>query len=653
MPVPRFAMRFARMRLILAATLLVASLAGMAMYGLSRPVSFDGAMNLQVAQSLAEGRGYVRSYGGVRPFPQEVQTNTPYVVPAAMVFAMAGTGIVQAQAVNYAYMLGWLLLVAFVVARYKGPVAGMLSATALMATPGFYWIGFNGWGELVALFWWSVGTCLLLGRTRPWLHALGAIALGLALATKTVILIGVAATMLMYGIWLLSEARERGLASSTARLFLAVCCLALPLALVELWRIHSMGGVAPYLAWWKAQAGAIVLQTGVESGPKVALAHKAFVHFQVLALQTRLPAWLLGLWLLLPVAWSAAAFTRIRPWQTAYARLWATVFLVVVVYVAWYLAITPDTHVRLRRIEIGLILVQCLWLLCIGWYSTRSRNGWLRWPALGSVLVFAVVLALFANDAIFDMRRNWRPDLSTFEDTAAKVRGLPADARMFGKGFLSAPVLALYSGRDFDDIDRYTPDDLARIGSGYIVVDAMLAREGRFVPELLRYPSATVVEMPSFKVYRLDFAHPNDPFAGNPATSAAALPWVDFKTTRYPFVFGFLPPMRNGSSWVRNDAEILLRYPGSRDVLLIAYRPAGPYARGENLTLHASLDGCELGSKALLPGKHELRFGIPGSCGLKPGGNVRLRIRSDNMQLSDISNMRQRSYIMLAAGFQD
>jgi hypothetical protein len=652
MSISRFAARFPRMGLILSAMLLMASLAGMAMYGLGRPVSFDGAMNLQVAQSLAEGEGYVRSYGGVRPFPEEVQTNAPYVIPAAVVFAMAGTGIVQAQAVNYAYMLGWLLLVAFVVARFKGPVAGMLSAIALMATPGFYWIGFNGWGELVALFWWGIGTYLMLAQPRPWMRALGAVALGLALATKTVILIGVAATMLAYGIWLLAEARERGFASGASRLALAACCVMLPLAFVELWRIHSLGGMAAYLAWWKPQVGAIVFQAGVSGGPGVAMTQKVSLHFQVLALQTRLPAWLLGLWLSLPLAWSVAAFMRDRPWRSAGGRLWATVFLVVAVYLVWYLAITPDTHVRLRRIEIGLILVQCLWLFCIGWCSTRLREGWLRWLALASVLVFAVVLALFANDAIFDMRRGWRPDLSTFEDTTARIRALPADAPMFGKGFLSAPVLALYAERDFDNIDRYTSDDLARIGTGYIVVDSLLAKDGRFAPELLRYPSVPVVEARGFKVYRLDFTHPEDPFRAVPAT-ARTLPWVDFSTGRYPFVFGLQPPMRNGSSWARSDVEILLEYPGSRDVLLVAYRPKAAYARGEKLTLSASLDGCALGSRTLLAGKHDLRFAVPGGCGLEPGQNVRLRIRSDNMLPSDIRNMRQLSYVVLAAGFHD
>lgn len=652
MSISRFAARFPRMGLILSAVLLVATLAGMAMYGLGRPVSFDGAMNLQVAQSLAEGRGYVRDYGGMRPFPEEVQTNAPYVIPAAIVFAMAGTGIVQAQAVNYGYMLGWLLLVAFVVARFRGPVAGMLSAIALMATPGFYWIGFNGWGELVALFWWGVGTYLMLAHRRPWMHALGAVALGLALATKTVILIGVAATMLVYGVWLLAEARERGFASSASRLVAATCCVMLPLAFVELWRMHALGGMNPYLAWWKPQADAIFFQAGVSGGPGAGIAQKAFTHFQALALQTRLPAWLLGLWLSLPLAWSVGAFTRDRPWRSPGGRLWATVFLVVAVYLVWYLAITPDTHVRLRRIEIGLILGQCLWLFCIGWCSTRLREAPLRWPAFASMLVFGVVLVLFANDAMFDMRRSWRPDLSTFEDTTARVRALPPDAPMFGKGFLSAPVLALYAERDFDNIDRYTSDDLARIGTGYIVVDGLLAKDGRFAPELMRYPSDPVVEARGFRVYRLDFAHPEDPFRALSA-SANALPWVDLRTGRYPFVFGLQPPMRNGSSWARTDVEILLEYPGSGDVLVVAYRPNAAYARGETLTLNASLDGCALGWRRLPAGKHELRFSVPGACRLESGQKVRLRIRSDNMLPIDIRNMRQLSYVVLAAGFHE
>jgi hypothetical protein len=262
------------------------------------------------------------------------------------------------------------------------------------------------------------------------------------------------------------------------------------------------------------------------------------------------------------------------------------------------------------------------------------------------------VLGLFANDAIFDMRRGWGPDLSTFEDTTARVRALPADAPLFGKGFLSAPVLALYAERDFDNIDRYTSDDLARIGTGYIVVDGLLAKDGRFAPELLRYPSEPVVEARGFKVYRVDFAHPEDPFRALPA-SANALPWVDLGAGRYPFVFGLQPPMRNGSSWARSDVEILLEYPGSGDVLVVAYRPNAAYARGENLTLNASLDGCMLGSRRLLAGKHELRFAVPARCGLEPGQKVRLRIRSDNMLPNDIRNMRQLSYVMLAAGFHE
>ena len=61
-----------------------ALLAWMVLFAAKAPPSFDGAMNLQVAQSLANGEGYRRSYADRIAFPQEVQTNAPYVVPAAV-----------------------------------------------------------------------------------------------------------------------------------------------------------------------------------------------------------------------------------------------------------------------------------------------------------------------------------------------------------------------------------------------------------------------------------------------------------------------------------------------------------------------------------------------------------------------------------------
>jgi len=66
------------------------------------PVSFDGAMNLQVAASLADGHGYARFYDEWILFPEEVQTNAPFILPASLVFALFGVSLATAQVVSIA-----------------------------------------------------------------------------------------------------------------------------------------------------------------------------------------------------------------------------------------------------------------------------------------------------------------------------------------------------------------------------------------------------------------------------------------------------------------------------------------------------------------------------------------------------------------------
>src|SRR3546814_308585 len=64
------------------------------------PVSFDGAMNLQVAKNLAIGKGYAREYHGLRFFPHEIQTNIQFVVPVALLFSIFNVTISTAQIIN-------------------------------------------------------------------------------------------------------------------------------------------------------------------------------------------------------------------------------------------------------------------------------------------------------------------------------------------------------------------------------------------------------------------------------------------------------------------------------------------------------------------------------------------------------------------------
>lgn len=640
---------------VIPAIFLLIVLCAIARLALNRPVSFDGAMNLQVAQSLVEGKGYVREYGGARPFPREVQTNVPFVLPAAAVFGMFGVGLVQSQIVNFMYMIALLALVIFIASRFHGYAAGLYAALALVAVPGFYKIGMNGWGELVALFWWLAGTWLLL-RERPgpcasFSIAAGSACLGLAIATKTVMFIGVGATGLVFTIWMLGQGWRTPRRAAT-ELVMAAVFLVLPLALVELWRFSAVGGLQPYLAWWSDQSAAITWQTGVFDAKHTQETSKLASHFRTLVDDTGLPTLLLALWLLVPLATTCVVLAS-NPVRTAFHRLWFSTTLMVVVYLVWWLMITPDTHVRLRRIEIGLILAQGLWLFCWGWYAgkTGRSRGRIAIAALGA-LVFAMATGLFVNDAIVGMRKSWNPDIARFHRLVDKVEDLPPGAKLFGKGFLSSPVLALYAERDLDDIDFYTFDDLAKIGTGYLVADPPSVKARRFAPELRRYPHEAVVNDLGYQVYRLDFRSTNNPFSKRDMNSDQVPSAVDFTARRYPLVFGLHGPSREGWRWARTDAEILLRYAGQQAVELRVHNPQATYAKLGPLVLSVSLDGCSLGDREGVPGGSvELRFAIPTRCTLIKGRNARLQILANNMLSPVPADRRQFSYVLLAAGF--
>ena len=162
-----------------------------------QPVSYDGAMNLQVAEHLASGGGYARPYHGIRPFPHEIQTNAPYVLLAALVFALGGVGLFTAQLPNLIY-LAFACVVAAAAFRkdsLREPWP-WLAALAVLVTPGLLDWGMNAYGELPALTWWLLGTVVLLGRpvTAPRIALAGG-CLGLAMITKTVMLLPVACTL--------------------------------------------------------------------------------------------------------------------------------------------------------------------------------------------------------------------------------------------------------------------------------------------------------------------------------------------------------------------------------------------------------------------------------------------------------------------------
>jgi hypothetical protein len=631
-------------------------------YALNRPVSFDGAMNLQVAQSLSDGEGYVRHYGGTRAFPIEVQTNAPFIVPAAAVFKLFGVGMVQSQLVNFAYMALFLVLVGYVLTRFFSLGIALAGALGCFLVPGFYQIGMNGWGELIAFFWWLAGTYLLLGdpdqRSNTRRMVLGGLCLGLALATKTILLIGLAATLGVFGLWQLYSNR-RALGTGVRHVALAVAALMLPILAIEAWRWIGLGGTPEYVAWWGNQAGAIQWQAGATSANTAVVGTgKALGHFTVLVGLLGLPALVVATWLFLPILVSAYALGS-APLQTHARRVWAALLLVAGIYLAWWLLVTPDSHTRLRRIFNGLLAVQLVWFFVFGWARERlvqrGRNGMGHTALLAATLIVALgAQAALAYDFAKDLKAHPRADLARFNHVLDVVRSLPPDAKLFGKGFLSAPGVALYSGRDLDDIDHYTADDLAAIGVGYLVLDPPAAQAHRFSPELRRYEHSTLVFDLGYEVHAADFRRKRDPFTKADHDAASTVPAVDFTKMRYSFVYGMQGAGRDGWRWATTDAEVLLRHQDQHALDHAEYKPNKPYLKDRPLTLRLAVDGCTIGARSIATsGKQTLYFNIPDTCRVPRGENVRVQIVADNMLRPVARDLKQMSYVMLAVGFAD
>jgi hypothetical protein len=134
----------------------LASIAGasrLAIWSATEQVSFDGAMNLEVARSLAEGHGYQRLYAGHSGFSHEIQSRAPYILPAAAIFAAFGVGIWQAQLTNLLYAAALIAVVFLLVRRWTSWRWGVFAVAVCLWTPGICAISMNGYGEVPALVW--------------------------------------------------------------------------------------------------------------------------------------------------------------------------------------------------------------------------------------------------------------------------------------------------------------------------------------------------------------------------------------------------------------------------------------------------------------------------------------------------------------------
>lgn len=594
--------------------------------------AFDGAMNLQVSWSLAHGEGYRRTYADRELFPREVQTNVPVTVPAALVYRAFGMGLWQSQLVNLLYLYALLGLGFALVARRFGLLAGAGAALMLLVTPGVVFGGLRGLGEVPALAWTFAALCLMPWRDGQRWSAralvLAGTCLGLALATKTVIAICIVAIGLCIVSSLLADGRERWPRRMGLCLSLAAG-LALPLLVIEAWRMASLGGAADWQAWWLQQWASIDAQTGARSAPRSMEAYlaKGAAHLEALARFYGLRPWVALAWLGIPyllAGLAAAAHGMQRRHLPLLSLLLATAL-----YFGWWLLLTPDNKVWHRRILDGSLMLNLVWVYAAAWLLHGRGARWGRVAGAFAAALATAFLLAFAYVKFIPAVTGPGPS-DDYLNAVERVRNLPEDAQVYGLGWNSAPQISLMAARPFGDFNDQIPDTLDRSRPAYIVVDTPGISGRSHVTALSTYPSEALIEgAKRAQVYRLDLSRLVPADRGD---ADAAQAFVALTGSAYPAAGGFGGRSPQGR-WMAAEGFVRLRYDGSSDLALDLHASeASAYRQKEPVAISLELDGCALGRRVLAPGtRQQVRFPIPAPCRPERDALATLRISSSDV----------------------
>ena len=360
-------------------------------------LSFDGAMNMQVAHNLAVANVYGRDYGGLELFPPEIQTSSYFLAISALAIALFGTNNLTLQAAN----LVFVAVLLFAVARAGSPwrlAALFLPSVLLFGTPGLLAYSLGGYGEgtvaaLALAAFLLLARALVEPRSAPRMVFLAFLAVGTAISIKTVAvamvppaLIGVAAAAAS------PESKRR-------RTLLATLAAVIPLAAFEVYRAAVLG--SSWLGYWRVQIGDIAYQAGGGSRGSTAPSRGFFAeaadHMHLLATQTGIAAeWWATVLVVAPIGAVLVVAWRRAPHPDQLRHVTLVVMLVVYaeLYFAWWLFVTPTEKAWLRRVTVGAFALLLALALIAGLLMARLRRSQLISPAARGLTAIGLAATL-------------------------------------------------------------------------------------------------------------------------------------------------------------------------------------------------------------------------------------------------------------------
>jgi hypothetical protein len=444
-------------------------------FAFSSAVSFDGGVNLQVAQSLANGNGYRWEYAPHPLFSPDVTTGWPYIFPAALIFLLAGTNLVTAQLCNVLYFVAFLSLV-FLIIRFAEASSSWtkyLGWILFCAFPLIQNCSMNGYGELPAVFWFLLSCYFLFIRNENKEHSgniiLSGLFAGLSISTKTIML-PACALALAASFWGTPLNLKNVLSFLLQKLPVFVIGLLLPLLLFEGYRLYSIGGVSGYLDFLVDEYKFITIQTGTAPAP--AAAEPFFVklqaHFIFMAASFGFSVIVFGSFLFAELSTVLTAMLLCRKHRAE--KFLFCLGMSILLYFVWWFAFT-STNVPNRWIIPAFILLQVAYPVAVAMLLRRFETN-----RIGTIcLLFFLIgtVAVSGRAAFYKIETNTvgMNEVDTREVLeVAKWMNEKKNAQFYGRAFEPGSVVGLYSSVEIRDFCRMPLVQMTPALSHYFVI---------------------------------------------------------------------------------------------------------------------------------------------------------------------------------------
>jgi len=468
--------------------------------------------------------------------------------------------------------------------------------------------------------------------------------LGLAVLTKTVMLMPVGILLALSVMTLLSARRWHALGASTF-------AFVLPIAAFETWRAMSLGGVAQWSDWWNDQLRSIFAQAGVrdEFQNTPIWTEKILRHASILAENLSIPVWVLPILALVPAGLVLIALGRKKAKASPDRMLLVTLALSITAYFLWWLLVTPTEKAWHRRIFNGLLLLAIAAPIVFGqtWPALRER------PVYAFVVTLPLLVLGYSGLANFKFPStdNRSP---AFQKVVEFMRAEPQNARFYGFGWYSAPVFSLYSGRHVHDLRAWKHLIEPHTRPHYLLVDTHMVHAGARERALRNLEHRTVVDNPAWA--RVVEITGGFEFSAMPAFETGQVAdEIDFFQSEYSPAQGFHQPEGEGWRWVEPAARIALRRTAAVQHLVVrGYLPSLEKYRitdpRDEFSLEAVAGQCRLGKRRIeQSGQFELRWSLK-SCPGSADATVIVTLQA-NAVIKEAD--RQLSWIVHSVGFSE